>query len=186
MKKYKPLFEATIFKSKKSDRKIIDTKHSIDQFLNKERFGNDAGKKELKNKTLWVIDNAIEKIIKDHKDKAQSYGVHSGSTGIGVIIQWRQEGDPKRNDGKNHAVIVTMLPIKPTPYFKPQDTKIIVEWQIDMLGRQKLTEEGQPVKKQKNYCTHTNLDEDEFYVVYWEGRLYDYGPQEITEFIMVD
>ena len=35
MKKYKPLFEATIFKSKKSDRKIIDTKHSIDQFLSR-------------------------------------------------------------------------------------------------------------------------------------------------------
>jgi hypothetical protein len=186
MKKYKPLFEAIIFKSKKSDRKIIDTKHSLDQFLNNQRFGNDAGKQELKIKVLTVIDNAIDKIIKDHKDEAQSYGVHSKSTGIGVIVEWRQEGDPKRDDGKNHAVIVTILPIKPLPYFKPKDTKILVEWQIDMLGRQKLTEEGQQVKKQKNYCTHTDINGDDFYVVYWGGRLYDYGPQEITEFIMVD
>jgi len=79
-----------------------------------------------------------------------------------------------------------MLPTKPQPHFRPEDVKILIEWQIDMLGRQKLTEEGEPVRKQKCYCTHTHIEEDEFYVVYWEGRLYDYGPQKITEFIMVD
>ena len=141
-------------------RKIIDTKHSIDRFLDKNRF-SDAGATDFKNKLNRVISDASKKIITQLGDTSGVYGIHSKSTGIGVIIDWR----PDRNgsDKTNHAIIITILPLKPKHHYKDVSAEVIVEKRLtEMLG-----------KKSDKKNTARIVKKGAFKVVLWEGKYYD-------------
>jgi hypothetical protein len=105
-------------------RKIIDTHHAIDQYVKRYK---DQFSKEIVNK---MITNAINKIITEYDDEATIYAIWSKSTGICAIIDWRKDIHNKK-DTQNHAVIITLPPIKKN--FKdlhtthPNDVKMIVE-----------------------------------------------------------
>ena len=105
-----------------SKRRIIDTYHAIDRFLNKheQRFSNMS-----KDTFTKVIRDAIKVITTKYKDVSGSYGIHSKSKKIGLIVDWRK--DRLNDNGENHAIIVTLLPIKPEHDFDKEDTVIIVE-----------------------------------------------------------
>lgn len=179
MKKYVSLKENLPFAISKTDhRRMIDTSHSIDRFLDQQRFGDRSGKDEFKDKIEWVLNNAIDKIIKEYQDKSHTYGIHSKSTGIGISIDWRK--DYRNDNGKNHAIIISVLPIKKHHYFKPEDVVLIVEAQLDMLGRQLLREEGNPVRKEKNKALITVVNES-YFITYWQGRLYEHYVEKFIE-----
>jgi len=99
--------EEGIYKTRHSDRIIIDTDHAIDRFMDKKRFDN-AGSYEFKKELIWTINNGIDKILTDYKDKKSNYLIHSKRTGIGVVIDWRQDYDRLMND-LNQAIVVSPL-----------------------------------------------------------------------------
>jgi len=87
------------------DRKIIDTKHAIERYV--QRYSGSFDKQRV-NK---VIEDAMKKIITTYNDEATTYGIYSLSTGICAIIDWRKDNQ-NRYDSKNHAVVVTLPPVK--------------------------------------------------------------------------
>ena len=119
MKRYKRLSEANL-----TGRKIIDTKHAIDRF--RDRYNNRYSIGRIRK----VVYDAMSTIIDKYHDEATTYGVWSKSTGICVIIDWRRDS-MNRRDNLNHAVIVTLPPVKDE--FKnfhttsPKDIRFIVE-----------------------------------------------------------
>lgn len=119
MKKLKRYKEANL-----SGRKIIDTKHSIDRFV--DRYNNKYGVDRVHK----VIYDAMETIIDKYQDESTTYGVWSKSTGICVIIDWRRDS-MNRRDNLNHAVIVTLPPVKDEfrnfHTTNPKDIRFIVE-----------------------------------------------------------
>lgn len=111
-------------------RKIVNTAHSIDRAKDDNRFGKVIQKDfgsfdKFKAKVDMVIRRAMKEIMRKHKDARGQYGVHSKSTGIGVIVDWRP--DDSVPDGKNHAVIVTLLPVRNSHSYKPGTTEVVVE-----------------------------------------------------------
>ena len=154
-------------------RKTIDTHHSIDRFLDRNRF-DDAGKKSFKTKLEWVINNAKYEIIKKYNDESALYGIHSKSTGIGLIINWRE--DYKSKDGLNHAIIVTILPIKKYHHFDKDDVKVIVESQIENWM-------SDSIHLKENKADRKSVREEDFHAICWEGKFYD---STIDTFFYVD
>jgi hypothetical protein len=105
-------------------RYVIDTTHAIERFS--ERYlkeGITVAKVEK------VIQDGINQILTKHRDREGIYIIHSNSTQIGVVIAWRKQGDPRLNiDDQNHAIVVTLLPLKPEHKAKGlQDTIVTVE-----------------------------------------------------------
>lgn len=110
------------------NRKTIDTEHAIEQGYGR-YYRNDYDWQEFQKKLAWIIQNAKNSIVYDYNDKSADYVVHSKSTGIGVVIDWRE--DTVNPDGKNHAIIVTVLPRKKKHFAKdPEDILLIVENQL--------------------------------------------------------
>jgi len=121
----------------KYNRRIIDTKHSIDKFI-------DQYSQYSHNDVNTMIHNAINKIVEVYNDESTVYGVWSKSTGICVIIDWEGE-DYKNNNKLNHAIIVTLPPIKNSfnsfHTINKEDVKIIVERSIySIIDKQYLLE----------------------------------------------
>jgi len=93
-------------------RKIIDTKHKIDRFVERyDRFNNNEGiHKSINN----IIGTAMDYIINKYNDQSNTrYVIHSKCNGYGLVIAWEHFKDPKFDDGQNHAIIITILPIAP-------------------------------------------------------------------------
>lgn len=164
-------------------RRIIDTKHSIDRFVDRDRF-SDYGSLELKQEIIRVIKDGIDTILTKHNDEEGVYVIHSNSTNIGVVITWRKEGDPKRNDGKNHAIVVTVLPRKVKHSKKnSSDTMLYVEVAnqlLEFLDRKKLTEQVFTEKEVEEGSFERVYIEDldlEFYL--FENELYDISAKVI-------
>jgi hypothetical protein len=121
--------------SKKSNRNVIKTDHAIDRMKdarhNKDDISQDMLKKldnksEFKKELEKVIKKAMPIIVSKFKDKSGNYGIHSKSTNINVIIDWRPDREVS-NDSRNHAVVVSVLPLKKNVHFRPSDTQVIVE-----------------------------------------------------------
>lgn len=164
-------------------RKIIDTKHSIDRFVDKDRF-SDYGSSELKQEILRVIKDGIAEILSKHNDSEGVYVIHSQSTKIGVVIMWRREGNPKLDDGQNHAIVVTVLPRKPNHSKKnPSDTMLyveVVEQIMEFLKRKKLTENVFSEKKfEEGSFERVYVNELGFELYLFENELYDISAKEI-------
>ncbi len=152
--------------SKLSGRKIIDTKHAIDRFL--DRYDNRYSFERVRK----VVYDAMSTIIDKYHDESTTYGVWSKSTGICVIIDWRKD-TMNRRDNLNHAVIITLPPIKDEfrnfHTTSPKDIRFIVERSLyDSIPNKKLKESFKP----------NNLQEvkfDNHSVFLHEGKMFDSG-----------
>jgi hypothetical protein len=161
-------------------RKIVDTRHSIDRFYDKERFNLPWSEEDFSKKIVWVISNAIDKILDEYHDQASnpttdsSYVIHSKSTGIGVVVVWRWEWDRYRTDDKNHAIIRTLLPVKQVHRVTHTgDILLIVEhqlrdWAIEQQRKNHILLEN---IFQEGAYSHSN--DDTFVVHLWEGEYWD-------------
>jgi len=160
--KYKRLSEADL-----TGRSIIDTKHAIDRF--RDRYNNRYSIGRIRK----VVYDAMSTIINKYHDEATTYGVWSKSTGICVIIDWRRD-TMNSYDNLNHAVIVTLPPVKGE--FKnfhtvnPKDVRFIVE--------RCLYEEVVEKISLKESFKHNNLKEvkiNNHSVFLHEGKMFDSG-----------
>ncbi len=162
------------------DRKIIDTKHSIDRFVDRERLRLPWELEEFVEKLIWVISNAIDVILDEYHDEASnpdtdnSYVIHSKSTGIGVVVVWRWEWDRYRTDDKNHAVIRTILPVKRAHHTtNPDDVLLIVEHQLRDWALSRLEENHilrESIMRENSY---SHSSDNTFVVHLWEGEYWD-------------
>lgn len=157
-------------------RKIIDTNHSLER-LDQRYIKAGIGKDDI----ILVIKKAMNKILRKYNDKSNFYGIHSKSTGIGAIINWREER--RNSDGNNHAVIVTLLPPKNFHSFKPTDIPIIVESLLERWGRDQAKKEKNRISENAGASTH--FDKEDFSVIFYEGEFYD-SSLLIENFIIVD
>lgn len=124
-KEYFKLNEAGTIYLGYQDRKIIDTSHSVERFLSNQRF-KEAGSKELLQEILETIRKGIKLILTKYKDKSNIYLIHSKSTKLGIVIEWRH--DKYSSNNINHAIIVTILPKKEKHYTaNPNDIFLMVE-----------------------------------------------------------
>lgn len=181
MKPYEKFFESANIYDGYNDRKIIITDHAINRFFDSMRFPV-KDKKVFMDKILWVGQNAIKEILNKYNDKESGYGIYSKSTGICLIINWRRQDDPKLDNGKNQAVIVTIPPIKKSPndfHLKAKDIKILVEkhllkWSYDDLKK----DNSHKLMEDKKNCVYLHDGEpchygDAFWVVIDECKIYD-------------
>lgn len=112
-----------------ADRYIIDTKHYIERFYDRERFKQDAGSEDLRLSLIKAIRSGIDQIMTRYGDRRGSYLIHSKSRRVSAVIAW---GPPPPNfpyknyKTRNHASIITVPPLKSDPHKKPQDTMISV------------------------------------------------------------
>jgi len=135
-KKPNPYAERKIdLSNPKFQRDIIDTNHAIDRFVNGRHNEEETppkvkavidDPKKFKELVREVVKKGIIEIMKKHKDVSGNYGISSKSTNIHVIIDWRKDYK-STNDSRNHAIIVTVLPIKKNVKFKDIKSNVIVE-----------------------------------------------------------
>jgi hypothetical protein len=87
---------------------IVDTYHMIDRYAERfNRFNNLEGIKKSVNN---IINTAVDCILKQYGDRKNRYMVHCQSNGMGVVLLWGKS--TKYRDGQNHAILVTILPLK--------------------------------------------------------------------------
>ena len=133
-------------------RMIVLTDHAVDRFNDNKRFSDKALQKEgyrtREDFIMTVYDKiklAIEEILTKYNDQSSTYVVHSKSTGIGVVVEWRRDRFDKL-DINNNAYIHSVLEIKKPAHYttNPKDIymvveKQIVEWakryQLETMGR---------------------------------------------------
>ncbi len=145
-------------------RKIIDTKHSIDRYL--DRYPNLS-----KNTIIAVVTKAIDKILDTYNDEETTYGIWSKSTGICIIIDWRKEN--YNSDGMNHAVLVSLPPKKNSfndfHTTKPNDIRIMVEKRIqENISLDRIKESSI-----SDYIIEVDSGANKVFIE--EGSIYDYG-----------
>jgi len=93
-------------------RKIIDTMHSIERFIERAKI--------TKDQIMTIIKRGIDKILGDeYYETAEMYLVYSRSFRQGIVLNYRKE---KINiDDKKHFIIETILP--PGKHYVKPDTK---------------------------------------------------------------
>jgi len=155
-------------------RKIIDTNHAIDRFVQRYKF--EFARYEVDD----VIYKAMNKIVEEYNDKRGIYVVWSKSTHITVVINWRPYY--KSVSQVNHAIIVTLPPIKRSfsdlRTTEPDDIKIMVESFI-----KKTIISHNPKLKESS---HKYIQKDNslgFDIFMENGEIYDYG---IDHYIVID
>ena len=166
------------YKTKFNNHDIMLSSHALDRFKDRERFNSLANSSKFIDTLLNVIEDGIDVIINKYKNKEATYGIHSKSTGIGCIIDWRKD-TKYRTDKDNHAFVVTLLPIKKFHSFNNRELPIIVEgllsyWFDDRNKRRFF--EG---------ATDT-ASEGTFHVVMFEGYFWDSSFDYRNNFIFVD
>lgn len=157
-------------------RKIFDTNHSLER-LDQRYIKAGIDKQDI----LVVIKRAMDKIFDRYNDQSDMYGVHSKSTGIGAIINWREER--RNSDGNNHAILVTLLPPKKYHKFKDSDVVLIVESLFERWGRDQAKKEKCRIYESEGAAVH--FDIEDFSVVFYEGEYYD-TTLDIENFIIVE
>jgi len=160
-------------------RKIIDTKHSIERYI--QRYVGQISKTTVEE----VFKKVIDEIFDRYKDKIGEYGFHSKSTGIGGVCIWRREGDPRFDDGNYHFIIKSLFPIKKFHTYNNVDPKIIVEKHVIEWAKEK----GFTGKRVEGLCENfSNIDyedyhEYDFSVFFYEGKLHDFY---LDGYILID
>ena len=178
------IVEGTYF-SEYPPHRIFDTKHSIERFQDENRFDNLAGKDELKNVVLKVINAGINEIIDDRQNKRNTYIIHSQSTGLGVVVDWRQDNyeTNKQKQDINHAFIITILGFKKSGTFykkKSNDSYVWVESQLNDWARKNIRiTENREVGIEESCFDHTESI-DGFMVCFYEGKMKDYNAKIIV------
>lgn len=169
-----------IYYSNYPPHRIFDTKHSISRWSDENRFDNRAGKKELKDLVIKVINDGIAEILNDYQNHKNTYIIHSQSTGLGIVIDWRQDNfeSNKQKQDINHAFIVTILGFKKSGSFfkkKSNDSYLWVESQLYDWAKKsiKLTE-GREVVEEKNTSSFDHTESiNGFMVCLYEGKYKD-------------
>ena len=176
------------YKQLSYNRKLIDTNHSIDRFSDKNRF--DKRQKDLLNSDIIkVANNMLKQLLTKYKDVSGVYGVHSKSTGIGMVVDFRK--DYLSNDNLNHLIIITLLPIKSFHHFKDTDGNLIVEkiesdLMFDLYKESLTIKELKRLKEGKSipdYCL-LKYDGKENFPIVVENNKYLYSG--IEKFIIVE
>lgn len=130
------------------NRYLIDTHHSIDRTYD----GRGVDKqvyptiKSFKDDCTIVIKRGMDKIFDEHNDRTGTYLIHSNGTHIGIVVNWRKDRENWR-DTRNHAIVVSVLPVRRTHYSNnPDDIMIFTEYK-HLLKRlvQKQLREGNTV-----------------------------------------
>lgn len=156
-------------------RNITDTNHSIERSYERGEIDKDLffTRKEYVDKHQLMISQAIIQILRDYKDLTGNYVIYSKGTGLGVAIDWRK--DWYKDDGKNHAYVVTVLASKPKPHYLKYDSDIriiveayerIREHVLENYDKRLLTESEE--KEYKRFKT-----EEGFTVHMYEGKVID-------------
>jgi hypothetical protein len=109
------------------NRKIISTTHGIERLGDPNRF-DQASKDAFTRQLLVVIKDAMDLILDEYNDTPGTYVVHSKSTGIGVVLIWKRDTMTRR-DKRYHALIKTVLPIRPA-HFKSKNTDVMIMTEI--------------------------------------------------------
>ena len=164
----------------KDNRYVLYTTHSIERMMDKMRF-TDEQKKFFKDNYKKVLISAVTQIINKHGDKEAYYGIHSESTGLGMIIYWKKDSFGEVPDEAmeyKHALIVTILPIKKYHNFKPNDIVLMVEGLI----RETLILNGCMLKDLRYQVESYSLIDDND-ITFFEGKLCN---SLIKEFLIVD
>lgn len=135
------------------ERKLIDTNHSIDRLYD----GRGVDKRDyptvevFKKYCTWVLKCGVNEIMDNYQDERGTYLLHSRSTGIGIVVDWRKDSED-RNDKNNHAIVVTVLPVRNRHYSNnPSDTLIITEAREALNSRilKRLNERGVVIRLKK-------------------------------------
>ena len=100
------------------NRYVITTNHFYERA--KERFNRT--KEELNE----LFDKAIDAIINDKQDSSKEYLIFSKKLNQGIVVDWRRQGDRNLDDGKNHLIIITLLPLGKS-YPRECTERILVE-----------------------------------------------------------
>jgi hypothetical protein len=97
--------------------------HPLERYLDRVRVEDSI---RVKKEVERIANDLAIRIIHQSNDEPGYYGVHSNSTGIGFVIDWRKDNTyPPVND-LNHAWMMTFFPIKKYHHFKSEDTVYIV------------------------------------------------------------
>jgi hypothetical protein len=97
--------------------------HPLERYL--ERVRMDSGL-VIKNQVIRIANDLATRIISLSNDEPGFYGVHSNSTGIGFVVDWREDTTNPPVNALNHAWMMTFFPIKKYHHFKSEDTVYIV------------------------------------------------------------
>ena len=92
---------------------------------------------------------------------------------------WERSGDKKLDKGFNNFIIKTILPIKKYHHFTNVNAQIIVEKQIVEWAKQN----GFSGQKKKYMCENINDTDSDFFVIMFEGKLYDF---KLDGYILVE
>lgn len=161
-----------------NNRYLIDTYHSIERFENDERFNDKANTDEFKQEIINIANKVSKEIITRYNDKSQIYGVHSKSTGLGMIIDWRTDYKVKNKD--NNAILVTILPVKRFHSFKSDTLPLIVE---HLLKKYYSIMEESEINNKPGFCDHHLNESRDLKIVFYEGSLHD---TNIDEWIFIE
>jgi hypothetical protein len=152
-------------------RKIIDTNHAIDRYL--QRYKGEFSREEVND----VIYRAMDKIINDYSDISVVYVVWSRSTNITLVLDWREDYNDK--DGVNHAIIITLPPLKKEfadlKTTNRDDVKLMVERHISARVS------DHTLKESHSYIQKDNIEGVTMFVE--DGKVFDYG---IDFFLEID
>lgn len=168
-------------------RLVIDTHHSIERFI--ERY---QGRKITFNNTqvpldygfiMGRIEAGMKKIINRHNDLFGVYLIHSIESKVGVVIGWRRQGDPSLDDGRNHAVIITLLPLASSHVPRDVTDKMVLVQQLNRLSRDILSEQKKEIRNSVgtvDFIKFKEFDsESDFYITIYEGKVWNHTGVEV-------
>lgn len=156
-------------------RKVYLTRHGEDRFSDRDRFEKLALDKQFMMNVLNVTKRAMIKIVNEYQEKVGEYGVHSNSTGIGLVLAWRKD-DFDKLDTKNNAYIVSILPIKPVHYFKDVVAELMVEKFLKSVlieSKKKKGYKDYKIEEKEGYIDH--YFEDGIKIIFVDGKLYEHN-----------
>lgn len=155
----------------KYDREIIDTKHSIERFALGRNLPPNYTSKRFKQDMTWTINNAMKKIIDEYKDESRVYVVHSRSTRIGVVLEWRKDYYSESNI--NCAVIITVLPFKGSHYPTRSNDRLLLVESLNLFIEQNSDMSDEEFRR---------VSLDNFHVAVIDNKYYDCN----GEFLLVN
>lgn len=161
--------EPIIYKNMYGGRDIIDTNHSIEQYL---RWYPRLNRGILNS----VVVHGMKRIIEQYGDVARVYIIHSISTKIGAVVSWKRWDDARRDDKKNHAVIVTFLKRKDKHVAKHPDKEVVLL--VEKLAQEYFGKTGKHLReeaKDGEVALAKFGENDDFIVTYLDGELYDFN-----------
>jgi hypothetical protein len=178
-------------------RYLLFLDHSLSRYMERAHVSPN-----MKKDVIKVANELALRIIYQANDEPGYYGVHSNSTGIGFVIDWRHDKyDPI--DDNNHAFMITFFPVRKYHHFDNKDTVYIVEKLLASYVKDQkrgakpyFLNANNSVKRflaekvlhnRKEYKAQYLLERSQtasqsLKIVFWQGKLYD---SNIREFFLL-